>query len=170
MVITATTPGVQMTPQVSQEATRVRGPVATTNVGVPSTTEGTYCPRCDTLLVKGYEEPQCLRCGYADYTYVGESMGELKSQNGRSILSAATRYILRYTGDCPSLTDTLADVRLTRVRHREVFAVSCPFCEKPMGQSPHSGNRPEVPEQRYKCIEGHRVSLVAGKNDLRGWR
>ena len=27
------------------------------------------CPRCDASLVSSYHEPQCLQCGYVDYSY-----------------------------------------------------------------------------------------------------
>ncbi len=125
-----------------------------------------YCPRCDTRMVSGYDEPQCLSCGFADYDYTVE----MKPRSGRSIVSTATKFILRYVGDFPTLTETLAHVRLVRVRNRVVYAVSCPFCSCAMDQSSLSGKRPEVREQRFKCTEGHRVSLIPSRNGMMGWR
>ena len=124
------------------------------------------CPRCDSRLTKGYEEMQCLNCGYADYS---SEPDHLKSDR-KNVLSTATKYILRYVGTFPSLVDTLTYVKLIRVRNRVVFAVNCPFCEKTMDQASLSGKRPEVREQRFKCLEGHRVSLVPIKNGMLGWR
>ena len=125
-----------------------------------------YCIRCGTKLIKGYDEPECLNCGYADYSAPPEI-----SQKGQSLLSAATRYVLRYVGDFPTLSETLAQVKLIRIRNRVAYKVECPFCDKTMEQSSLSGKRPEVREQRYKCPDGHRVSLVStGRDDSLGWR
>ena len=125
-----------------------------------------YCPRCATRMVTGYDEPQCLSCGYADYEYTVE----MKPRAGRSIISTATKFILRYVGDFPTLKETIAHVRLVRLRHRVVYGVSCPFCNNTMDQSSLSGKRPEVREQRFKCDEGHRVSLIPDSNGMMGWR
>ena len=156
--------------------TAVRPDVAAVSNGVaktetkpfasPHTTRRQYCNRCGTQLVMGYYEPQCLNCGFVDYTYTDEAT----SNGDRSILSAATRSVLRYVGDFPSLTHTLAQVRLIRVRNRVAYAVNCPFCKTTMEQSSLSGKRPDVREQRFKCMQGHRVSLVPGKNGMMGWR
>ena len=125
------------------------------------------CPRCQTLMQMGYDEPQCLNCGYADYSFTRSISPPWER---RSIISAATRYVVRYVGDFPSLNERLTHVRLVRVRNRAVYAVKCPFCNDPMDQSSLSGKRPEMREQRYKCAAGHRVSLVPRKNGMLGWR
>jgi hypothetical protein len=114
----------------------------------------------------GYDEPQCLSCGFADYRFTQM----MPSRNRRNIISMATRYVLRYVGEFSTLAETLAHVKLVRVRNRVVYAVNCPFCDEGMYQSSLSGKRPEVREQRYKCAVGHRVSLVPGKNGMLGWR
>ena len=125
------------------------------------------CLRCDTRLVAGYFEPQCPSCGYVDYSHKPEAA----SGRANGIISTATRYVLRYVGEFPTLTETLAHVRLIRVRNRVLFAVNCPFCEKAMDQSSLSGKRHEPREQRYKCMDGHRVSLVPCKNGASlGWK
>ena len=126
----------------------------------------TACPRCGARLVINYHEPECLQCGFADYTYTPVTT----SNGSRSVIGTGTRYILRYVGDFPILADTLAHVRLQRLRNRAVFGVTCPFCGGGMEQSSLSGKRREVREERYKCMEGHRVSLTPdGKGDL-GWK
>ena len=124
------------------------------------------CPRCSAQLIINYNEPGCLQCGYVDYGYVPPH-----STNGKkSIISTATRDILRYVGDFPTLADTLTHVKLRRVCNRVVYQVRCPFCGTPMAQSSLSGKRREVREERYKCADGHRVSLTPGNNGALGWK
>ena len=134
-------------------------------VGV-ARSEVLVCPRCDARLMIGYDEPQCLQCGHADYT----NMYAKAPKNERGVISTATRYVLRYVGDFSSLSDTITHVRLVRLRNRAVYAVKCPFCSSEMDQSSLSGKRPEVREQRYRCLDGHRVSLVPSGNGMLGWR
>ena len=165
MVITATQYDI---PAIAQPAPTPNGAEIRTSapaVGA-SPTRPLLCRRCDTRLMKGYDEPQCPNCGYVDYSHT------LKRTPSRdaSIISTATRYVLRYVGDFPSLSDTLTHVKLIRVRNRVVYAVNCPFCERAMDQSSLSGKRPDAREQRYKCMDGHRVSLVPKTNGALGWK
>lgn len=122
------------------------------------------CERCGTRLVMGYDEPECIECGWSDY-----SKTKVKSRSD-SVFSAATRHILRYVGDFSTLAHILVHVRLVRSGNRAVFAVACPFCRKQMEESSLSGRRPDLREQRYKCVDGHRISLVPVKGGLFGWR
>ena len=131
--------------------------------GASSTGQMT-CPRCKSRLSINYYEPECMLCGYVDYSHPPKS-----STNG-SILSSGTRYVLRYVGQFSSLADTLTYVKLERVRNRVVYGVRCPFCTRPMSQTSLSGKRREIREERYKCAEGHRVSLAPGKNGSLGWK
>ena len=131
-----------------------------------STGSRTVCPRCNAPLWINYDELECLHCGYVDYQYTPPSNG-----NGRkSIISTATHYVIRYVGEFSTLSDTLAHVRVQRVRNFVVYGVECPFCGKQMIQSSLSGNRRGVRECRYKCDEGHRVSLTPDKNGSLGWK
>ena len=165
MVLSVATPDLSTSPQVSPGANGAAEP--RTNPIVAEPTNGTLpCQRCGAKLVMGYYEPQCMCCGYVDYSYTPQS----PPREDRCIISTATRYVLRYVGDFPTLTETLTHVRLVRVRNRVVFDVDCPFCDKNMDESSLSGKRPEVREQRYKCLDGHRVSLVPGKRGMLGWR
>ena len=116
------------------------------------------CPRCSTKLIIGYDEPECSTCGYVDYEYEPPT-----KINDKSILSSATKFILRYIGDFENLSNTTANVKIIRVKNRVVYSVECPFCSNLMEQSSLSGKRAEIREQRYKCEKGHRVSLLPNK-------
>ena len=61
-------------------------------------------------------------------------------------------------------------MQLRRIRNRVVYAVTCPFCQSEMDQSSLSGKRREIREERYKCIQGHRVSLIPRKSGSMGWK
>ena len=129
--------------------------------------EHAQCPRCEASLVSNYYEPQCLQCGYVDYSYTPPT------QIGRrNLMSAATRYVFRYVGDAPKLAETLAHVQLRRLRNRVVFGVTCPLCDTDveMEQTSLSGKRKEIREERYRCPEGHRVSLIPRKDGSMGWK
>ena len=124
------------------------------------------CPRCEARLRIIYYEPECLQCGFADYTYTPPS-----SSNGKkSLVSTGTESVVRYAGQSPGLTKTLTYVKLMRLRNRAVYDVRCPFCDRPMAQSSLSGKRREVREERYRCVEGHRVSLIPGKDGSLFWK
>ena len=164
MVIAAAIPDATTATHSPPQLNGAIGP-ATTQNGATSTTR-LNCIRCGVRLIMGYDEPECLSCGYADYSHTTVN----NHQNGASIISTATRHVLRYVGEFPKLTETLAHARVVRVRNRVVYAVKCPFCEKDMEQSSLSGKRPEAREQRYKCTDGHRVSLVPSRGGMLGWR
>ena len=137
-----------------------------TNTGLQ--TRKNVCPRCDGSVVSNYYEPQCLQCGYVDYTYTPPTR-----IGSKSLLSAGTRFVFRYMGDAPKLTETLAHVQLRRLRNRVVFGVTCPLCDSPdveMEQSSLSGKRKEIREERYRCPYGHRVSLIPRKDGGMGWK
>ena len=124
------------------------------------------CKRCGSRIVMGYYEPECVTCGYADYSHTPD----ISSGRQRTVVNSATRFVLRYVGDFPVLSQTLAQVKLVRVRNRAVHAVTCPFCSKDMERSSLSGRRPDVREERYKCPDGHRVSLTPRKSGALGWK
>ena len=161
MVIAAARPEVATLPSPLPEVAPAPGAQ-----DVPAPKPLTHCYRCGTRLVMGYDEPECLSCGWVDYTYNDTRV----STNGASIISAATRYVLRYDGDFPNLGDTLVYARAVRIRNRVAYAVNCPFCKEVMEQSSLSGKRPDAREQRYKCSEGHRISVVPTRRGMLGWR
>ena len=122
------------------------------------------CPRCNGHLRMSYHEPECLQCGYADYRYTPPTSPVT------SLVSSATRYVLRYVGESSALADTLTHAELRPVRGRAAFQLTCPFCSGPMLQSPLSGKRTESTEDRYKCGEDHRVSLTSGSDGPLDWK
>ena len=169
MVISAATPDVSTTPYAPPIPTprfEVVERERSDPRGVASSATPTLCRRCDTRLIRGYDEPQCPSCGYVDYSHAPEDAPD----RAKCLISSATLHVLRYVGDFPSLSETLTHVKLIRVRNRVMYAVNCPFCERAMDQSSLSGKRPDVREQRYKCMDGHRVSLVPSKNGALGWK
>ena len=79
-------------------------------------------------------------------------------------------FVLRYAGDYPPLSDTLIHVSPLRVRSRVAYEVKCPFCDEAMDRYSLSKRRPYAREYRFKCADGHRVSLVLKANGPLGWR
>ena len=138
------------------------------STGTKSQVRHSACPRCEAFLVSSYYEPQCLQCGYVDYSYTPPTrIGK------KNLISSSTRYVFRYIGEAPLLSETLAHVQLRRLRNRIVFGVTCPFCETPdveMEQASLSGKRKEIREERYRCSDGHRVSLIPRKDGSMGWK
>ena len=124
------------------------------------------CPRCHDPLVKGFEEPECLRCGYVDYTYTEPA----RAGRPTNLVSAGARYVVRYVGESKRLIHTLAHVQAVRLRNKAVYEVTCPFCSTTMEQSSLSGKRRDVREERFKCSQGHRVSITQGANFSLGWK
>ena len=128
------------------------------------TTARSVCPRCEARLRINYCEPECLQCGYVDYTY------RLSRRVRKNVVNSGTRYVLKYVGEFPALSETLAHIQLHRLRNRVVYGVSCPFCGRSMVQASLSGKRREVREERYKCMDGHRVSLTPKSDGGLGWK
>ena len=148
--------------------TTLADPTINTRIAVAPKTETPrplfICPRCDARLRFNYDEPICLQCGYVKYDYAAPD----QMQRQTNLMSAGTRSVLRYVGDFPTLAETLTQVKLVRLRNRVVYGVTCPFCGQEMTQSSLSGKRREAREERYKCSDGHRVSLTPGKNGSLG--
>ena len=107
-----------------------------------------------------------LQCGYVDYQYSPPEAAMAK----KSIISTATGYVLRYVGPFPNLSDRVTNVRLLRFRNRVRYDVNCSFCNTAMTESPLSGERRELREERYKCSDGHRVSLIPDRSGSLGWK
>ncbi len=124
------------------------------------------CPRCDSRLRFNYDEPICLQCGYVNYDYTAPDQMRRKT----NLMRAGTRSVLRYVGEFSMLSETLTHVKLVRLRNRVVYGVRCPFCGLAMTQSSLSGKRREAREERYKCSDGHRVSLTPSRNGALGWK
>ena len=125
-----------------------------------------FCPRCSASMIIAYEDPQCLQCGYVDYSYAPQP----DKKNKDNLMARAAPSVFRYIGDSPNLSETLTYVHLERVRNKVVYSVTCPFCENIMEQSSLSGKRRELREERYRCAMGHRVSLVPKRGGGTGWK
>lgn len=126
------------------------------------------CPRCSGRLTMGYDEPECIWCGFQDYGYTPE----VSAVRQHSILSSATRSVVRYVGDSPALAELTTEARAVRMGNRLVHQVECPFCEdrKLMVPASLSGRRREVREERFKCVESHRLSLTPARNGALAWK
>ena len=73
------------------------------STGTKSQVRHSACPRCEAFLVSSYYEPQCLQCGYVDYSYTPPTrIGK------KNLISSSTRYVFRYIGEAPLLSETLA--------------------------------------------------------------
>ncbi len=125
-----------------------------------------HCPKCSSTIVKTYYEPQCLQCGYVDYS---SELDKIESP-GSTVVGSATRYMVRYKGHSENFKDKLTHVKVIRIKNRIVFDVNCPFCDSSMEQTSLSGKRKDLREERFKCDQGHRVSLVPAKKNGIAWR
>ncbi len=124
------------------------------------------CVRCGSRMFMGHDEPECVTCGHADYTHTQE----MAPRTARaSIVSAATRNVARYVGASEGLVHTLVHMRLVRKGARAIYAVTCPFCEGAMEESSLSGKRSEPREQRFRCRDGHRISIIPGRKGMPVW-
>lgn len=161
MVTPATTnftPGIPAAPEPSSAPTLNR---------IPIPIRQDLCPRCQGRLYNQYGCYTCAMCGYEDPRHVPSSNGH---KSGVNIVSAGTIYVLRYMGESVSLSNKLITLKVVRVRTRVGYLIKCPFCTGQMEQSSLSGKRRENREERYKCLEGHRVSLLPSRNGAWGWK
>ena len=124
------------------------------------------CPKCSSIIVRTYYEPQCLQCGYVDYSTPLEKI----ESPGSTVVGSATRYMVRYKGHSENFKEKLAHVKVVREKNRIIFNVNCPFCETSMEQTSLSGKRKDLREERFKCNQGHRVSLLQSKKSGITWR
>lgn len=151
---------------VDQIATQVAPKPFPVPVESPARPDGS-CVRCGSRMFQGHDEPECVTCGHADYTHTEEIAPRWTRT---SIVSASTRYIARYLGNSNNLSDTLTHVRLVPKGNRAVYSVTCPFCDSLMEESSLSGKRMDPKEQRFKCLDGHRVSIIPRRNGMLGWK
>jgi len=124
------------------------------------------CPKCSSAIVKTYYEPQCLQCGFVDYSTPLEKI----QSPGSTVVGSATRYMVRYKGHSDNFKEKLAHVKVVRQKNRIIFDVNCPFCDSSMEQTSLSGKRKDLREERFKCNQGHRVSLIPSKRTGITWR
>ena len=46
------------------------------------------CPKCSSFMTMGYDEPECISCGYADYAFTG-----IRKRLNKRLISSATKHI-----------------------------------------------------------------------------
>ena len=73
----------------------------------------THCPKCSAQLRRNYDDAECLNCGFVDYDYVPPVIEKKQT----SIIGTGTRYVLRYVGEFPTLSDVVTHVKVYRVRN-----------------------------------------------------
>ena len=100
------------------------------SAAIPLSNNNPLCKRCNARMVMGYDEMECVMCGYADYSYAREM-----PTGPKNLLSTATEYVFRYVGDFPALSEKLTHVKVVRIRNRAGFDVECPFCSRGMEEA-----------------------------------
>ncbi len=132
---------------------------------VPARHKGS-CPRCGARLWMSYEEPECVQCGYVDYSYDARAASDRK----KGVISTGTEFVVRYVGDFASMANMVLRVKLMRNGNRLVYGMRCPFCGDAMRLSSLGVKRWELREERYKCGQGHRLLLSPDKDGSLGWK
>lgn len=127
------------------------------------------CPRCGAQLRQSYPdtEPECITCGYVEYGFEPR-----RRQNAQRLFSA-TAFRVRYVGKFPEMKEqlcTLSSRRRATHTGSMVYDVSCPWCGTLMSEGSLSGKRIDKQEHRYKCSQGHRVSLIITGRGVTGWK
>jgi len=158
---------------VERDTTLTQTVVAPTIVTVPvpapePKAPKTHCPRGHGQLYSQYDDLVCVHCGFREY--LTPKVTERK--NGHNLVSAGTLYVIRYCGDAATLQNTLLKIKAIKIRNRVGFLVKCPFCNanRIMEQASLSGKGRKAREERYRCMDGHRVSLLPARAGAWGWK
>ena len=130
-----------------------------------------HCDRCETgVMAAQGDDLVCLSCGYRLYD---------AAINAPSVKGGlpGNVHILRYLGKYEEMGNKTLIVEVSAVENRARAQVTplCPFCAAPMADigvaNTRTGkgqgglwNRKDV--QRYRCADGHRISIAAG---MAGW-
>ena len=101
MVVQTSNPFAPAKPRVPIVPRRVTPGLPGTS-GKPKTNKS-HCPKCSARLAVNFEEAECLSCGYVDYEYTVQRPEQTKN----SVIGTGTRYVLRYIGEFPALTEVL---------------------------------------------------------------
>ena len=134
------------------------------------------CPRCYwTPLLTNFDEIKCVQCGYVEYlTRVELTAAESNADESIDIASEtfrATTYAVRYAGAFEAQKSKVVYVTAyaePNMKKRDAqLRVKCPFCESGAAMSPASlsGKRRRQNEARFRCEDGHRLSLVLHHGD-----
>ena len=125
------------------------------------------CPRDGTRLrLQAGEYPNCVHCGYEDYTYAPPK------RKRRNALARGVAQ-LRYIGFAAGLEGQTITVRLRghpKAAAAAVSVPSCPWCNGDMKAVPKSGYGKNDGERTYKCRKRHRILLyTSADGEWRGW-
>lgn len=133
------------------------------------------CPRCcDGALSFDGEEWICIHCGNEDYFRARPSLESFRS---RLSFDHAPEQTASYAHD-----GTYQRMRQVTVRYKTVIKFVaggntkrtilawCPFCGGAMDQTAPTPRMRNAGESRFRCGEGHRISLFAMQNGDMVWR
>ena len=124
------------------------------------------CPRDGTRLrVQADGYPNCIHCGYEDYTY---ALPKRRRDNAAGLMAQ-----IRYIGFAAHLMELTITVRAKRHQQSTsgiVTVPSCPWDAKDMKAVPRNGFGKEKDERTYRCGRRHKIILLSSANgDWRGW-
>lgn len=105
------------------------------------------CPKCTGHLYRQDQEPSCLICGYADYTY------KLPKRKVDTERLRQTLFKFPYVGVMEALKGKDVYFSLN-------WIPICPFCEKSMD---HRGGN------SFRCQFRHLIQLVSEDGSWSGW-
>ena len=126
------------------------------------------CPRCGDRL-HGVEEPECLACGYVDYSRVDDALGSYRV----SAFGGGDQQRIRYMGPMPDAWgDTTILLTLSTNPRGAVLGwqLDCPFCGESMLTATLTGKRRTLRQRVYVCPEDHRVHIGPTDAGELGWR
>ena len=125
------------------------------------------CPRDGARLrTQANEYPNCIHCGYEDYTYT------LPKRRRHGGLMNGLVAQLRYIGFAATLMGQTITVRAERDLSQLGIATipSCPWDAKDMKAVPKNAYGKNKGERTYRCGRRHKIILLSSANgDWRGW-
>ncbi len=150
--------------------TKYRLPVTPKEERVDRDEALTHCPRCGEILRTAWQEPDCLICGFVDY-----SAPLREHVIARGVILNTGHLLARYVGEGDAYKETLLRVKFglksDEGKSKErLYPLHCPMCGgRRVDPASLSGRRKEHFEERFVCAEGHRFSLVP-KGEFCGWK
>ena len=124
----------------------------------------TSCPRCGGTLYEGSYEPECLQCGWADYSHAASKA---------KVTELTGQFLLRFVGEEPRWKETVIKAQVYRNGVYIKTRLWCPYpdCQLPMERGPIQGGTERQRLQTYWCEGGHDVKVVLDRNrEATGWR
>ena len=129
------------------------------------------CPRCgSSALLTNYDETTCVNCGYVEYLAPPDmdiAADDPAAMRGPAF--RATTYVARYGGPFSEQKHRLVYVTTYAYpdmkKHDAQLRVKCPWDSLEMERSSLSGKRKRHNETRFRCPDGHRLSLLLHPGD-----